>query len=97
MEALSAESWRSVYPQYYDIALKGKYSLDRDTATMVDLVLAGRNYDFSFLFGEAEFNRLPYFFRDLLADRDVNIASKYKKAEKAIRKGTEKLRGYYGG
>ncbi len=96
-EALSAESWRSVYPEYYDIALKGKYSLDEDTSNMVDLVLAGRNYDFSFLFGEAECIRIPYLFRDMMADRDSNFASRYKRMEKALRNNMKKIRGYYEG
>lgn len=95
-EALAAESWRSVFPQYYDVALKGKYSLDRDTANMVDLVLAGRNFDFAFLFGEQAFQRLPYFFRDLLEARDTNFASKYKKSEKAMNKSLVKLKELYG-
>ncbi len=95
VEALSAESWRSVYPEYYDIALKGKYSLDQDTSNMVDLVLAGRNYDFSFLFGEAECVRIPYLFRDMMMDRDVNFASRYKKMEKSLKANMKKIRGYY--
>ena len=95
VEALSAESWRSVYPEYYDIALKGKYSLDPDTSNMVDLVLAGRNYDFSFLFGEAECVRIPYLFRDMMMDRDINFASRYKRMEKSLKTNMKKLRGYY--
>ena len=97
MEALSAESWHSVYPEYYDIALKGKYSLDEDTSNMVDLVLAGRNYDFSFLFGEAECVRIPYLFRDMMMDRDMNFASRYKKLEKSLKNSMKKIRGYYEG
>ena len=78
------------------MALKGKYSSDRDTANMVDLVLAGRNFDFAFLFGEQQFQRLPYFFRDLLAAGDTNFASKYAKIEKALKKSLDKLKTFYG-
>lgn len=95
-EALAAESWRTVFPEYYNVALKGKYSSDRDTANMVDLVLAGRNFDFAFLFGEQQFQRLPYFFRDLLAAGDTNFASKYAKIEKALKKSLDKLKTFYG-
>lgn len=90
-EALAAESYRSVFPQYYDIALKGKYSVDKDTANMVDLVLSGRNFDFSFLFGESEFQRLPYMFRDLLADRSTDVASGYKKIQKILTRSVGKM------
>ncbi len=95
-EALAAESWKTVFPEYYNVALKGKYSSDRDTAAMVDLVLAGRNFDFAFLFGEKQFQRLPYFFRDLLAAGDTNFASKYKKIEKPLSKSLDKLKEFYG-
>ncbi len=95
-EALAAESWKTVFPEYYNVALKGKYSSDRDTANMVDLVLAGRNFDFAFLFGEKQFQRLPYFFRDLLAAGDTNFASKYKKIEKPLTKSLDKLKEFYG-
>lgn len=90
-EALAAESYRSVFPQYYDIALKGKYSVDRDTANMVDLVLSGRNFDFAFLFGESEFQRLPYMFRDLLAERSTDVASKYKRLQKVLDRTVAKM------
>ena len=94
-EALAAESYRSVFPQYYDIALKGKYSVDKDTANMVDLVLAGRNFDFSFLFGDSEFQGLPYMFRDMLRDQVADIASRYAKIKKALNKSVDKIAGYY--
>lgn len=94
-EALAAESYRSVFPEYYDIALKGKYSLDQDTANMVDLVLSGRNFDFAFLFGESEFQKVPYMFRDMLEGRKTDIASEYAKIKKALGKSVQKLKGYY--
>jgi len=94
-EALAAESYRSVFPQYYDIALKGKYSVDQDTANMVDLVLAGRNFDFSFLFGDSEFQGLPYMFRDMLREKSPDIASRYAKLKKALNKSVQKISGYY--
>ncbi|MBR4204980.1 MAG: hypothetical protein IKQ92_05830 [Clostridia bacterium] len=89
-EALSAESYKTVYPVYYDVALKGRYSTDATTAEMVELIMAGRLFDFSFQFGEDVIQRIPYLIRDCLNDQDVNIASRYKKLEKALKKGMEK-------
>ncbi len=83
-EALAAESYKTVYPVYYDTALKGKYSSDPTTAEMVDLVMAGRNFDFSFQFGADCFQRVPYFVRECLQKNDVNITSKYAKIESAL-------------
>jgi len=89
-EALCAESYKSVYPAYYDQALKGKYSTDQSTAEMVDLIMAGRNFDFTFQFGETIFLRVPYMLRDLLIDNNPNLSSAYKKIQKSLNKGLDK-------
>lgn len=83
-EALCAESYKKVYPAYYDIALKGKYSTDAGTAEMVDLIMEGRNFDFSFQFGISHFQRLPYLMRDLVAANNANLASKWKSIENTM-------------
>lgn len=89
-EALCAESYKTVYPAYYDTALKGKYSSDPTTAEMIDLVMAGRNFDFSFQFGESSFKGVPYFVRQCLQANDPNIASKYATIQKSLTKTIEK-------
>ena len=89
-EALSAESYKTVYPTYYDTALKGKYSSDPTTAEMVDLIMAGRNFDFSFQFAESCFKQIPYWVRQALQSNDPNIASKYASIQKALNKSIEK-------
>ncbi len=83
-EALCAESYRYVYPAYYDIALKGKYSSDAGTAEMVDLIMAGRKFDFSFQFGETIFQYLPYLVRNQLRDKKSELASKYDSIEQKM-------------
>ncbi len=92
-EAMCAESYKKVYPAYYDQALKGKYSSDATTAEMVELIMAGRAFDFSFQFGESCFQRLPYMIRDHLVNNDPNLSSAYKKIEKALSKSMEKILG----
>lgn len=88
-EALCAESYKQVYPVYYDTALKGKYSSDPHTAEMIDLIMAGRNFDFSFEWGET-FQQLPYFIRRELDGQKTSIASDYKKVAKAMAKSIDK-------
>ena len=90
-EALSAESYRSVYPAYYDVALKGKYSSDPSTAEMIDIIMEGRKFDVSFQFGEKQMARLPYLFRDLLQFPNQELASKAAGAEKAFNKKLEEF------
>ena len=94
MEALNAESYKSVYPAFYDVALKGKYTEDEDTARMVDIIMAGANMDLAFMFGET-LAQIPYLFRNLISAKSVDFASKYKGMEKALRKSLDKMHGYY--
>ncbi len=89
-EALCAESYKYVYPAYYDQALKSRYSAEPTTAQIIDLIMEGRKLDFSFQFG-TELNRLPYMFRDWCADNTTNIASQFKRNQKALNKNVEKL------
>ena len=92
-EAMSAESYKTVFPAYYDQALKGKYSSDATTAEMVELIMAGRAFDFSFQVGESCFQRLPDLIRDHLVNNNPNLASAYKKLEKALAKSMDKILG----
>ena len=94
--ALSAESYKKVYPEYYDTALKGKYSSEAETAEMVDIIVAGRNFDFSFQFGETYFVRMPYLIRDMLQNNKTNLSSEYKTKEKVVKKSIDhKLKPLY--
>ena len=88
-EALCAESYKKVYPVYYDTALKGKYSSEPETAEMVDLIMEGRDFDLAFEFSGA-LSDLPYLFRKQLDAQNINIASAYKKIEKSITRNAPK-------
>lgn len=95
IEALNAESYKRVYPAFYDIALKNKYSEDEDSARMVDLIMVGSNMDFSYMFGETNMQRIPYLFRDCINGKKTDIASEYAKKEKLLATSIEKLYTYY--
>ncbi len=83
-EALCAESYKTVYPAYYDGALKGRYSAEPETAEMIDLIMTGRNFDFSFQFGQSHFLNLPYMMRDMLMNNNSSLNSEYKKIAKKL-------------
>jgi len=53
LEALAAESYRTVTPAYYEMALKIKYVRDDLSAIMIDLVREGVVNDFAIDFGSA--------------------------------------------
>ena len=94
MEALNAESYKTVYPAFYDTALKNKYTEDPVTAKMIDLIMDGRVYEFSFQFGEYLSN-LPYMFRYELYNGQNNLASTLQKSRKPINKKLEALYKMY--
>lgn len=75
-EALNAESYKTVMPAYYNVALSSKYTRDDDSLEMLDIIMKGRNYDFSILHG-TELSGIPYVFRNLLRDKSTDFASKY--------------------
>ena len=93
--ALNAESYRKVYPAYYDVALKNKYSEDPETAKMIDLIMEGRTFDPAFTFGTSYLNRFPYCIRDLVLQGSTDIASKYAASKSAVTKGLQKINGAY--
>jgi hypothetical protein len=87
-EVLSAESYKTVFPAYYDVALKSRYSAEPATAQVVDLIMAGRNLDFTFQFG-SKLMDLPYLFRTMVVANDTNVASRYNKSKKAMNKNVQ--------
>lgn len=46
LEAMAAESYRTVVPVYYDAVLKGKYTTDVGTREMIDLIRENSYFDF---------------------------------------------------
>lgn len=75
MEAMNAESYKTVYPAYYDGALKGRYSTDENMAKVVDIITEGRLFDLAFMYG-IYIERLPYQFRYCFRDQTTDLASK---------------------
>ncbi len=46
VEALSAESWKTVTPTLYEIALKTRYLRDNESKEVMDLIINGSTFDF---------------------------------------------------
>lgn len=60
LEALTAETYRTVRPAYYDIALMRKYSRDDDSNIMLDMILKNTYSDFCYMFLDAVGSDLFY-------------------------------------
>ncbi|MFA6947726.1 MAG: extracellular solute-binding protein [Eubacteriales bacterium] len=87
-EALSAESWRTVTPVFYDTVLKVKVARDEDSIRMIDIVMNGRVVDISWMYaGWSGFN---FVIPDLIQNNKsgADFASYYAKNE------TAKLKAY---
>lgn len=89
-EVMAAESYKTVFPAYYDVALKSRYSAEPATAEVIDLIMAGRKLDFTFQFGE-KLSGLPYIFRQMVVDNNSAVASKYKAIQKSLNKQIQKF------
>jgi len=50
-EAYSYEGYKTVYPGYFELALKAKYSHDDVSSQIYDLIMSNRIVDFGFVFG----------------------------------------------
>lgn len=76
MEALNAESWKTVFSAYYDEALKGRYSSDENMSKVVDLIADSRVYEMAVQFGQflGSF-KLPYMAANYIHEGNFNMAS----------------------
>ena len=80
LEAMAAESKRIVTPEYYDSALKYKYTRDTEAAEMIDLIRDCAYTDFAAAWSE-DINNIVHFFREN-KDNLGTISSKMGKLEK---------------
>lgn len=72
LESLASESHRTLTPAYYDIALKGKYARDTDSAAMLDIIFANRVYDLTQAYG---WGSMPTSYKDLAVKGSTDLAS----------------------
>ncbi len=94
MEALNAESYKTVYPAYFEDALKGRYSTDENMAKVLDIIVDGRLFDLAFMYG-IYIERLPYQFRYCFRDQTTDLASKLAENKNGMEEKLEDLMTYY--
>lgn len=87
LEALAAESYKSLTPVYLDVALKNKYTRDEQSAEMIDLIRQNIVSDFGFQYTETGFNN---FFRNQ-TKTGAGVASTIAKNEKSWTASLEKI------
>ena len=95
ISALNAESWKTVIPEYYDIALKIKFTRDDESARVLDMLLDGRIFDFGFIYDS--WIGYALYMQDLLAAKNNGIASWFDKRKNVAEKNLEKVLGSFEG
>lgn len=95
IEALCAYSSRDIIPQYYETALKGKYSRDNDSEEMLDLIKDSIIYDIGYLAScGGNFASLG---RSLALSENHDFASFYAANEKSVETAIRDFSRDYGG
>jgi len=82
--ALNAESWKTVIPEYYDVAIKVKFARDDESAQVLDMLLDGRTFDFGFIYDS--WKGYGLYMQELLANKNSGIASWFEKRAGAAEK-----------
>lgn len=97
LEALSSSNHDTVFPAYFEIALKTKYSRDNDSARMYDIIRDTMILDFGYIYGNAIGGPEQVFFSSFTKENSLasNVASKKSSLETALANYLEKLRETY--
>lgn len=97
MEALNAESWKTVLPAYYDAALKGRYSSDATMARMIELIADSRIFEYAPLCIQfiPDYGKLPITVNLLIADNSTDLASVLAEKDERIKEALAGLFIFY--
>ncbi|MCR5264757.1 MAG: hypothetical protein K6D94_12840, partial [Clostridiales bacterium] len=68
LEALNAETYKTVVPAYYEIALKVKYARDNESIEMMDMIMQSRIFDFGYVYDN--WNGASFWMENLVANKN---------------------------
>ena len=83
VEALSAETWKTVTPTLYEIALKTRYLRDSESKEVLDIIIDGRTFDFGFIYDG--WQGFSFMLSSLFGSGNSNFQSYYDKRYKQAR------------
>ena len=84
LEALAEESWRSVTPTYYEVALGAKYFHDDESAQMFDIIMKGIKLNFGSVYQTTQIGTIGWLIRDLSQEFSSTYAANKNKYETAM-------------
>ncbi len=91
-EAMSAEGYKKIFPAYYEIALKQKYTYDNESMRVLDIINDARVIDFSYVYCNDINNMLNTLF---FSTPSKDFASLYAKNEKNLNKKLKEITKSY--
>lgn len=91
LELMAAESYKNVTPQYYEVALKSKYSNTPEDAEMYDLILSTFTYSFGYCYSTESLGGIGGRFRMLEEDLAQYYEANRERFEIALETLIDKL------
>lgn len=85
LEAMAAESHKTVMPAYYETTLKYKYSSDPESWEMLDIVIENITMDAGIIY-TSSLSNVHHKLRSILATRSNTVASNFKSMSKILTK-----------
>ena len=93
IESLNAESYKTVVPAYYDIALKMQGTRDKESEQVLEMIRDGRLVDFDLMYdGWAGFG---FSLSELMVQRSQNFTSFYERRERQAQASLDKVIGEF--
>jgi len=83
VEALSAESWKTVTPTLYEIALKTRYLRDSESKEVMDIIIEGTTFDFGSVYDN--WKGFAFMVERMMASGLNNFESYYSKTYSSAR------------
>ena len=83
VEALSAESWKTVTPTLYEIALKTRYLRDSESKEIMDIIIEGTTFDYGSVYDN--WKGFAFMLERMMAAGNSNFESYYNKQFKSAR------------
>lgn len=93
IEALCAESYKTVVPAYYDVALKLKGTRDDESIEMLDKIVDSRVFDFGFIYDN--WLGAAFIMQELMLKKTSDFASYWASKESSIMAHYEKVIEYF--
>ncbi len=85
LEALAVESYKTVFPAYYELALKGRYVDDPESWRMLDMIYENVKIDAGVLYTK-ELSSIHQIPRDMVKNGTNTVASKAAQLQNAVGK-----------